>query len=127
MEILRANQYILKLLFVKILEKHSDVAVHATCGLRHLQYSNFILSHLQIPLVIFLSANLCTIVFLSISSVCSSHDLISLHLIIQTGSLNKISRAFTLIFPAHIYAKRFLFVCIFNSTIVHQTATDFVR
>lgn len=58
--------------------------------------------------------------FLDISS-------IFLHIFIQTGSLNKINRAFTLIFPAHIYAKRLIFVCIFNSTIVHQTATDFAQ
>jgi len=61
-----------------------------------------------------------TMSFLDISS-------IFLHIFIQTGSLNKISRAFTLIFPAHIYAKRLIFVCIFNSTTTHQTATDFAR
>jgi len=58
--------------------------------------------------------------FLDISS-------IFLHIFIQTGSLNKISCIFFRISPAHIYAKMLISVCIFNSTIDHQTSTDFVE
>lgn len=65
MKILRTNQDILKLFFIQILEKHSDVAIHAACCLRHMQYSDFILSHLQIPLIISLNFiyNFAEIVF----------------------------------------------------------------
>ena len=35
-EILRTNQYVLKLFFIQIFEKHSDIAIHTTCSLRHM-------------------------------------------------------------------------------------------
>ena len=58
--------------------------------------------------------------FLDISS-------IFLHIFIQTGSLNKISCIFHYFSLAYIYAEMLISVCIFISTIDHQTSTDFVE